>query len=243
MGQKIGKQCAQHNDSGHSIVPSIHAGGATGNGSTAYGQSISNLTVDCNGRSGTTGIYSTDIQEQSGVEHVSILNCPNRGIWMNGSGSDGTGPFFAQNYSVNDLYVLPLTAGNGSTIACEFDGEFTAFHMLQGATCGGGLSTPIADDYIFDRIYAGTATDLNAEDAQVGYLLGNTNAVTSLTINGMQSANIGTTVVSLQSNDSSVFLTGIVNGGGAAPQTLLDPAHLSRTINGLFNRSLCSRDG
>jgi hypothetical protein len=201
-----------------------------GNGSTAYGQSISNLTVDCNGVSGTTGIYSTDIQEQSGVEHVTVLNCPNRGVWMNGSGNDGSGPFFAQNYSVNDLYVLPLTAGTNTTVACEFDGAFTAFHMLQGATCGGGSSTPIADDYIFDKIYAGTATDLNAEDAQVGYLLGHTNAVTSLTINGMQSANISGSVVTLNTADSSVFLTGIVNGGGAAPATLTDSAHLGAPL-------------
>ena len=32
-----------------------------GNGTTAYGQSISNLTVDCNGVSGTTGVYSTAV--------------------------------------------------------------------------------------------------------------------------------------------------------------------------------------
>lgn len=201
-----------------------------GNGSTAYGQSISNLTVDCNGVVGTTGIYSSDIQEQSGIEHVTVLNCPNRGVWMNGSGTDGTGPFFAQNYSVSDIYVLPQAAGNTSTVACEFDGAFTAFHTLQGATCGGGSSAPIADAYIFDKIFAGTATDLNAEDAATGYLLGNANAVTSLTINGMQSANISGTVVSLKSGDSSVFLTGIVNGGTAAPQTLLDSAHLSAPL-------------
>lgn len=200
-----------------------------GSGTTAYGQEISNLTVDCNGRPGTTGIYSTDIQEQSGVNHVSILNCPNRGIWMNGSGSDGTGPFWAQNYSINDLYVLPLTAGTSSTIACEFDGAFTAFHELQGATCGGS-ATAIADGFVFDKIFAGTATNLNAESSIVGYLLGNANAVTSLTITGMQSANITGTVVSLKAGDSSIFLTGIVNGGGAAPQTLLDPAHLGPAL-------------
>ena len=201
-----------------------------GNGTTAYGQSISNLTVDCNGVSGTTGVYSTDIQEQSGIEHVTVLNCPNRGVWMNGSGTDGTGPFFAQNYSVSDIYVLPQAAGTTLTVACEFDGDFTAFHTLQGATCGGGSSVAIADDYVFDNIFAGTATDLNAEDAAVGYLLGKTNAVTSLTINGMQSSKISQTVVSLKSGDSSVFLTGIVNGGGAAPQTLSDSAHLSTQL-------------
>ncbi len=139
-----------------------------GNGSTAYGQAIGNLTVDCNGVSGTTGIYSTDIQEQLGVDHVSILNCPNRGVWMNGSGNDGSGPFFAQNYSVNDIYVLPQTAATNTTIACEFDGAFTSFHMLQGATCGGS-TTAIADDFVFDKIYAGNANDLNAESAAVGY--------------------------------------------------------------------------
>ena len=71
------------------------------------------------------------------------------------------------------VYVLPLAAGTSSTIACEFDGgAFTSFHMLQGATCGGGGS-PIADDDILEVPYAGTATDLNAENALVGYLLGN----------------------------------------------------------------------
>jgi hypothetical protein len=147
---------------------------------------------------------------------------------MDGSGLHGTGPFFAQNYSVNDIYVLPQTAGTASTVACEFDGAFTAFHTLQAATCGGGsLPTHISAGFIFDKIFAGTATDLNAEDAVTGYLLGQTNAVTSLTINGMQSAQISQTVVSLKSGDSSVLLTGIVNGGGTAPQTLSDSAHLS----------------
>lgn len=101
--------------------------------------------------------------------------------------------------------------------------------MLQGATCGGGGS-PIADDYIFDKIYAGTATDLNAENALVGYLLGNTNSVTGLTINGMQSANIVNSVVTIKSTDSSVTLTGIVNGGGAASATLTDTARLAAPL-------------
>jgi hypothetical protein len=201
-----------------------------GNGTPAYGQEISNLTVDCNSITGTTGIYSTDIQEESGVQHVTILNCPNRGLWMNGSGHDGTGPFYAENYSINDLYVLPLTAGTSSTIACEFDGLFTTFHKASAMTCGGGSSSPIADAFIFDSIYAGTADNLNAEDAFVGYLIGNTNPVTSFSINGMQSSNISTTVVSLKSTDSSVSLTGIVNGGNSATQTLLDPAHLSAPL-------------
>jgi hypothetical protein len=200
-----------------------------GNGTTAYGQEVSNLTVDCNSVAGTTGVYSSDIQEQSGVEHVTILNCPNRGIWMNGSGSDGSGPFFAENYSINDVYVLPLTAGTSGTVACEFDGDFTTFHRLSAMTCGGS-STAIADSFIFDKIYAGMADNLNAESALVGYLIGNSNPVTSLTINGMQSSNITTTVVSIKSTDSSVLLSGIVNGGGSASQTLLDPGRLSAAL-------------
>jgi hypothetical protein len=200
-----------------------------GSGTTSYGDEINNLTIDCNSVSGTTGLYSTDIQEESTIEHVTILNCPAYGIHINGNGNDGTGPFWAQNYTVRDLYVLPLTAGTGSTVACEFDGAFTSFHELTGATCGGSR-TPIADDFVFDKIYAGSASDLNAEDAAVGYLLGNANPVTGLTINGMQSSAITGTVVSIKSTDASVLLTGIVNGGDASPATLTDSSRLSAPL-------------
>ncbi len=201
-----------------------------GDGTTAFGQSISNLTVDCNGVTGTTGIYSTDIQEESGVDHVTILNCPNRGFWMNGSGNDGTGPDYSENYYVRDLYVLPLSAATPSTIACEFDGRDTPFHELVGTTCGGSPGHPSGIGFLFDGIYGGFANNLNAEDVEVGYQLGNKNSVFGLNLSGIQGSTDTQAVIRMKSTDTSIVLTGVINGGGFAPETIDDPGHLSTPI-------------
>ncbi len=87
-----------------------------------FGNRIENLAIDCNGI-GTIGLYSTDIPEESGGSNLVITSCPEREIWINGSGSDGTGSLFAMNYDFHDVECLALNAGTPATIACEFDGN------------------------------------------------------------------------------------------------------------------------
>jgi hypothetical protein len=100
-----------------------------------FGNRIENLAIDCNSIAGTIGLYSSDIQEESGASNLVITNCPARELWVNGSGNDGVTPF-ADNYDFHDVEGLALGASAPTTIACEFDGNTQTHgngpHIIDG---------------------------------------------------------------------------------------------------------------
>ena len=69
------------------------------------GVRVEDLTVDCNGNANATGVLDNAAQEQSGLNHVMILNCPNIGLDV----EDGS-----QNASFNELEVM--APGSTSTM-------------------------------------------------------------------------------------------------------------------------------
>jgi hypothetical protein len=207
-----------------------------------FGNRIENLTINCNNIAGTVGLYSTDIQEQSGGSNLAIVSCPARELWINGSGSDGTGPQFAMNYEFHDVEALALKAGIATTIACEFDGNTTSQpsgpHLLSGITCSGMTGYPIATGFVFDSFSSSDISNLGAEFAATGYLIGNAAPLNSVTFNGLSAGAITGSVVHVKNPPmpanhnvmTDIELSNVVDDSGTAPALIIDDI-LGKTLN------------
>jgi len=210
--------------------------------SLTFGNRIENLTIDCNGITGTIGLYSTDIQEQSGGSNLDITSCPARELWINGSGSDGVGPQYAMNYEFHDVEALGMKAGTPATIACEFDGNNQSQpngpHLLSGLTCSGSPSAPIATGFVFDSFSGSTITNLGAESAQTGYIIGNLAPLNGVTFSSLTGGTITGSVVHVKNPPrpptgnvtTDIELSNIVDASGTAAALITDDV-LSKTIN------------
>jgi hypothetical protein len=199
-----------------------------------FGNRIENLAIDCNGISGAIGLYSTDIQEESGGSNLVITSCPAREIWINGSGSDGAGPQFAMNYDFHDVEGLALNAGTSSTIACEFDGDNVTQpdgpHLLSGLTCSGSASHPIASAFVFDSFSSSTITNLNAESAATGYVIGNLAPLNGISFSSLAGGTITGSVVHItkppvpanHNVTTDIALSNIVNASGTTAALITD---------------------
>ena len=77
--------------------------GTSGSPIASFGSLLSSVTVDCNAKTGCTGVENFSAQEQSGLEHVNVINYANKGIYVHGS--------FAQNSHYTDVEV------NGCTVS------------------------------------------------------------------------------------------------------------------------------
>lgn len=199
-----------------------------------FGNRIENLAIDCNGIVGTIGLYSTDIQEESGGSNLVITSCPAREIWINGSGSDGAGPQFAMNYDFHDVEGLALNSGTSSTIACEFDGDNVTQpdgpHLLSALTCSGSPSHPIASAFVFDSFSSSTITNLNAESATTGYVIGNLAPLNGVSFSALAGGSITGSVVHItkpplppdQNVTTDIALSGVVNTSGNTAALIKD---------------------
>lgn len=150
----------------------------------AFGLRLINLTVDCNagGRNNSSivGIYSTDIQEKSGLDHVVISGCAYIGVFVDDrSGGNcyqapcGTS---AQNWVATDLEIAPGPGvGNFSTVDfkvyCTNNFGLIANSTLQGggdnhiiaaglwiAGCSGGVISHTHHEYQMEGIHLGEAS-------------------------------------------------------------------------------------
>ncbi len=199
-----------------------------------FGNRIDNLAIDCNGMTGAIGLYSTDIQEESGGSNLAITSCPAREIWINGSGSDGAGPQFAMNYDFHDVEGLALNSGTSSTIACEFDGDNVTQpdgpHLLNGLTCSGSPSHPVASAFVFDSFSSSTVTNLNAENAATGYVISNLAPLNGVSFSSLAGGTITGSVVHItkppvpanHNVTTDIALSNIVNSSGTAAALIID---------------------
>jgi hypothetical protein len=147
----------------------------------AFGVRLTNLTVDCNrtARHNTSivGVYSTDIQEKSGLDRVVVSGCANIGIFIDDRSEGkcyqspcGTS---AQNWVATDLEIAPGTGvGNLSTvdfkIYCINNFGMIANSTFQGggdnhvigaglwiAGCSGGVISHSHHEYQLEAIHLG----------------------------------------------------------------------------------------
>lgn len=211
--------------------------------SLTFGNRIENLAIDCNGIAKTIGLYSTTIQEQSGGSNLLISNCPVKELWINGSGSDGTSTQFASNYDFHDVEALAGTAGTATTIACEFDGDNVTQpsgpHLLSGLTCSGAAGHPIETGIVFDSFSSSTITNVGAENAATGFIIGNLAPLNGVTFSSLMGGSITGSVVHIQKPPvpanhnvtTDIELSNVLDASGTASALIQDDVLLKTIIS------------
>lgn len=196
-----------------------------GGGTTTFGHRLDNLAVDCNAQSGCIGVYSTDIQEQSGLYHVLIMNFPVFGVFIDGTGSNATGPFFAENYVLFDDEVYALNVGTATTDAVHLLGSSNGPGLIDRVTASGSSGHVIQNAFYLDGIFYTNMRATNGEWATTGYLLGDTHSLNAVTGDNLQTQNVTTNCVYLKNTSSNnVWLRNIQNGANTCTNILRDDA-------------------
>ena len=212
-----------------------------GSGATTFAHRIENLTLDCNSVSGCIGLYSTDINEQSGAIHFAVLNFSNIGILIDGSGANSAGPFFSQNYSLSDGEVYALNSAISTTIGVELIGGnaatssgSTSPRFIDNITSSGSVAHPLASAYIFDSFTGGTVTNLNAEMSGTGYMFSNTLPDQGTTGSNLRCASVVNTCVwakAISPFTNNLTLIGIQNTPTVATVTIKDDLNLANVTD------------
>jgi hypothetical protein len=196
-----------------------------GNGTApTFGNRIENLTLDCNGLAGCIGLYSNEIQEQSGARHFQVINFPVYGIFMDGTGGPGIG---AENYVLEDGELYAANAGTSSTIGILITSNLASSNgprLLSNLTANGAAGHIILSSYMLQGVTSGVLQGLNAESAVTGYTIGPNGSQGSqaLSLDSVQCNVVSTTCVWLQSAVNDISIRNILNGGLATPTTLKD---------------------
>jgi hypothetical protein len=211
-----------------------------GSGSTSFGQRLENIVIDCNNVAGGIGLYSTDIQEQSGIEHFEILNCLGGGILMDGSGAVGTGPYWAENYIIDDGEIYTFSGASASTYGVKILSSHSTVNgprFIRNVTTSGYSGNNMGAGFIFDGVTT-HIYDLNAQYATTGYQLGGTNGVMNFIGQNLQCEAIATTCVWIKNPSpnytSGLYLYGILNGGFVTPTTLEDDTYSSQKFTDYY---------
>lgn len=201
-----------------------------GNGTQpTFGNRIENLTLDCNFMSGCIGLYSNDIQEQSGARHFLIINFPVYGIFMDGTGGPGQG---AENYVLEDGEVYAATAGTSSTVGISITSNRVSSvgpRLISNVTSSGAPDHIILTSYMLQGVTGGVLQGLNAESAVTGYTIGPNGAQGSQAVflDDVQCNLVSTTCVWLQANVNDISVRNVINGGFNTPITLKDDSTLT----------------
>lgn len=172
-----------------SFTPVI-AMGATG---PAFAVRIENLTVDCNNRNGAIGIQNWNAQEQSGVRHAMILNCPAIGLDLENSGAQNSGPY-------EDLELLDDTDCTNCLAATVLlvVKKVPSFRGLHGATANSD-GAPEQPDVGAQIDSAGSYFDLHFEHVTAGVVIGSKNPTAGVVVSNVYCSVPNTDCVKLSS--------------------------------------------
>lgn len=186
--------------------------------SPAFGVRISNLLVDCNNKPGAIGVRNANAQEQSGLNFVTIHNCPAENLLVTGATAQNSGPY--RNLEIyNDA---GCTNCNASTIPVEF-GASPVNRGLEDVTINSN-GTPINPSVALEINSSGTTIrNIHIEGADIGVDIGAKAALKGLTIDGI-SCGPGSTVPTCINiaGTSSVQGYVIINAETAGGTLLID---------------------
>lgn len=195
--------------------PVVRLGDFSGGPNGAFGHRFENLTVDCNSIPGSIGFYSNDIQEQSGLNHFEVVNCPVYGVLMDGSFGSGKG---AENYTIYDGEVYSLAASTTSTVQVKIIGSaasHAAMRLIENVTAISSLTVHAAAGFQFVSTYTGTAIGLNSEQNTTGYDIGpGGNFVDGLTLTSLTCGLNTMTCVWIHAGSQDINLFTVNNGSG-----------------------------
>lgn len=162
-------------------------------GIIAFGCRVLNMTVDCSGISGSTGIYSERINEESGVFCCLILNYGSFGVRINQPASGNP----AENYSIDDVEINS-GAGTGAGaigLAITNTSISVPIRSISRVTINATGQTQLTKAAQIDGVVGGRFADIHVENAVTGVLVGSVVACSSCVfenINGAQAGTVGT---------------------------------------------------
>ena len=132
---------------------------------TANYVELSNITIDCNNVAASSGYYATDLQENAGLDDMDVINCRNKGVWIDDSGHTG------QNWSINKLTVeSPSSSATATYEPLHVDGN--QFKSLNDITLI-GASTPSTNCGFISATVMGRINGLHTEQCTNGLVLDN----------------------------------------------------------------------
>jgi len=173
--------------------------------------------VDCNNITGSTGIYSEGIQENSGIYESMIRNYGAFGARINYSGSGGQ----PQNWSIDDLEVFSGTGtGSGAIgVAVNTASVSMPFRSIRRVTIFATGSTQLANAMQIQGGSAGLVEEIHIENAVNGIDILGCFATTFESITGNPNV---TNLVVIDSTSASQNLTLIGINGQGATNTIVD---------------------
>jgi hypothetical protein len=185
-----------------SETPVVQFGAAT----PAEGVHLENITIDCNNQSGAIGVQNIRAQEQSGIRHVAILNCPKIDLDVEGSAAQNSGPY-------EDVEILNFSGGDSSTIPVVVN-RVAAFRGIHGLTINAdGVAQP---DVGIQMDSSGTLTDMHCEHVATCLLIGSRIAANAVVVNNLECGPAISTCIAISGEHPSqdILLTGIVSTAG-----------------------------
>jgi hypothetical protein len=187
---------------------------------------VSGMHLDCNGISGSIGVYSERIQENSGVYRMSISNFGSRGIKIGQPGSGGQ----AQHFTIDDVEIFSGSGTGASAIGLDIamTSLGTVFREIRSVTVNASGFTQLTTAIKIDGAN-GALQSIHIENAVDGILIGSVLGCFGLSVRDIDGNSNVTNVVHLSNahGSRSIFFADLALGG--ATNTLVDD-RFSNTI-------------
>ena len=162
-----------------SSFPSSTAVIQFGSSAPSFGVRVQNMLIDCQNKSGAIGVQNQNAQEQSGLDFVTIHNCPASELSISGSGAQNSGPY--RNLEIyNDSSCTNCSA---ATVPVNVGTGISALRAIEDVTINdNGTATNPNVALEWDAGNGGQIQNLHVEYAGVGVQVGANGAVTGLSI-------------------------------------------------------------
>lgn len=173
---------------------------------------IRGMAVDCNNISGSTGIYSEGIQENSGIYECMVRNYGAFGVHITqGSSSQ------PQNFTIEDLEVFSGSGTGASAIGLAINATSLSIvgARVSHVTVFATGSTQLTKAVQFDNLNGCTIRKVHVENAVSGVLIGSVSGCFALHVDAV-TANPNVTsavVISNGSSSQNILLTAILPNG------------------------------
>jgi hypothetical protein len=197
-----------------------------GNGAVglAFASRLEHLTVDCSNIAGSTGIYSNEIQEMSGISFCVVAGFALHGVHCEGN---------CANYEIDNCEIYPTSTG--ATNGLFLDTSFGA-NVVRRTTVGvsGHLAAGV---YVKDGCV--TVLSLHVEDCTDGVLYDGADGAV-IGVSGPTASNNVTNLVRMCANSRHLSVTAITRNG--ATNAIKDD-FFGKTIKEKFVQSCILGDG
>lgn len=189
---------------------------AFGTGGEPEGIQLRHLAVDCNNVSGAIGVENANAQENSGLDDVSIINCPGIGLEVaNSPSGGGQGSFYMNIRSVDNS---ACTRCSTSTIPVKVD---AGLKYIKGLTIDAREASAHPSIGLLGKtIYLSNA---HCEGVSTCYEVASGSVLQVVDCGGGSAAAAVNTCVSIDAGSNGVAVYGL-NAGGNLTNLLVDPS-------------------